>query len=46
MGYMSSRVFKNAVAIALAASFITYAAIDVTVETQKGVMKISPYLYG
>lgn len=46
MGYMSSRVFKNAVAIALAASFITYAAIDVTVETQKGVMKISSYLYG
>ena len=30
----------------MAASFVIYAAIDVTVETQKGVMKISPYLYG
>ena len=46
MGYSLNRVFKNAAAIVLAASFVTYAAIDVTVETQKGVMKISPYLYG
>lgn len=46
MGYLSSCIFKNAAAIVLAASFVTFAAIDVTVETQKGVMKISPYLYG
>ena len=46
MGYYSNCVFKNAAAIALAASFISFAAIDISVETQKGVMKISPYLYG
>ena len=47
MGYSSSHIFGTA-AVVLAACFTTatHAAIDVTVNTQKGVMKISPYLYG
>ena len=46
MGYASNHLGTNAVALVLAASISAFAAIDVTVETQKGVKKISPYLYG
>ena len=46
----SANVFSKRLAISLAVaaglSSVSFAAIDITIETQKGVKKISPYLYG
>ena len=46
----SANVFSKHLAISLAVAAgipsVSFAAIDITVETQKGVKKISPYLYG
>ena len=46
----SVNVFSKRLAISLAVatglSSVSFAAIDITIETQKGVKKISPYLYG